>query len=50
MYDVIVVGDGFSGHGFKFANVIRAILTDLSVDGTTERDISPFTLSRFMNE
>lgn len=46
----IVLAGGFSGHGFKFASVIGAILADLSVDGTTDRDISPFTLSRFMSE
>ena len=36
-----------SGHGFKFAPVIGAILADLVVDGSTSWDISPFRAGRF---
>lgn len=43
----IVLAGGFSGHGFKFASVIGAILSELSLDGTTTRDISFLGLNRF---
>ena len=43
----IILAGGFSGHGFKFASAIGSILSDLSVDGTTAHDISPFKLIRF---
>lgn len=43
----IVFAGGFSGHGFKFASVIGAILSELSTDGTTTRDINFLNLKRF---
>jgi sarcosine oxidase len=43
----VVVGAGFSGHGFKFCSVIGEILADLALDGTTRHDIDLFRLSRF---
>ncbi|MDQ0877082.1 DNA-binding transcriptional LysR family regulator [Paenibacillus sp. V4I3] len=43
----VLVAGGFSGHGFKFASVVGEILSDLSREGITEQDISPFALSRF---
>lgn len=44
----VVVGGGFSGHGFKMAPVIGKILTDLAVDGgTKEVDMKYFTIQRF---
>lgn len=43
----ITVGAGFSGHGFKFASVIGAVLADLAVDTSPSQDIEPFRLSRF---
>jgi sarcosine oxidase len=39
----IVIG---AGHAFKFASVIGRILSELSVGGRTESDISPFTIGR----
>ena len=46
-YKNVVIGAGFSGHGFKFAPVIANILTDLVIDGTTTYPIELFQLSRF---
>lgn len=43
----VVVGAGFSGHGFKFAAVVGEILADLTLDGTTDHPDDPFKLSRF---
>ncbi|NUB90130.1 N-methyl-L-tryptophan oxidase [Haloterrigena sp. SYSU A121-1] len=43
----VVVGAGFSGHGFKFASVIGEILADLAVDGDTDHPIDMFRLDRF---
>ncbi|RDX57660.1 putative sarcosine oxidase, partial [Mucuna pruriens] len=33
----LIIGGGFSGHGFKMAPVIGKILADLAVDGETKR-------------
>lgn len=46
-YENVVVGAGFSGHGFKFASVIGEILADLAVDGQTTHGIEPFRAARF---
>ena len=43
----VVVGAGFSGHGFKFCSVIGEILADLAIDGSTRHDIGLFRLDRF---
>jgi sarcosine oxidase len=43
----IVIASACSGHGFKFAPVMGEILADLATQGSTERDISRFRLSRF---
>jgi sarcosine oxidase len=45
--DDVVVGAGFSGHGFKFASVVGEVLADLAVDGTTEHPVGQFSLDRF---
>jgi sarcosine oxidase len=42
----VVVGAGFSGHGFKFASVVGEILADLALDGATEHPAGMFELSR----
>ncbi len=47
-YPHIVIGAGFSGHGFKFSTLIGTILADLALHGTTNHDISLFRLSRFL--
>ena len=36
-----------SGHGFKFASAIGEILADLSTQGESRFDLTPFALSRF---
>jgi sarcosine oxidase len=41
----VVVGIG-GGHGFKFASLVGRILSDLAIDGRTERDIEPFRIGR----
>ena len=46
-YPQIVFGAGFSGHGFKFSNVVGKILCDLTLEGKTEHDISLFNAFRF---
>jgi sarcosine oxidase len=43
----IIVASPCSGHGFKFAPVIGAILADLVTRGATSHDISRFRLGRF---
>jgi sarcosine oxidase len=43
----IVVASPCSGHGFKFAPAIGAILADLVTTGATAHDIARFTLGRF---
>src|SRR5258705_6527649 len=39
----VAVGIG-GGHGFQFASVIGGILSDLPIDGRTQRDIQTFPL------
>jgi sarcosine oxidase len=41
----VALGIG-GGHGFKFASVIGRILSDLAIDGRTERNIEPFRIGR----
>lgn len=43
----IAIAAGFSGHGFKFSSVIGQILSELIEKGNTEKNISPFSISRF---
>lgn len=43
----VVVGAGFSGHGFKFTSVMGEILADLVTDGKTHHDIGMFGMGRF---
>lgn len=44
----VVIGAGFSSHGFKFVPVVGEILADLAMDGVTKRNIEYFRLSRFV--
>ncbi|XP_041961554.1 peroxisomal sarcosine oxidase-like isoform X2 [Alosa sapidissima] len=46
-YRNIVIGAGFSGHGFKFGPVIGKILYELSTGQLPSHDVSPFKISRF---
>ncbi len=43
----VVLGAGFSGHGFKFAPVVGEILADLALEGATQHPIEFLRLSRF---
>ncbi|XP_013358875.1 PREDICTED: peroxisomal sarcosine oxidase isoform X2 [Chinchilla lanigera] len=46
-YDNIIIGAGFSGHGFKLAPVVGKILCELSMKLTPSYDLAPFRISRF---
>ncbi|XP_012679509.1 peroxisomal sarcosine oxidase [Clupea harengus] len=46
-YSNIVIGAGFSGHGFKFGPVIGKILYELSTEQVPSHDLAPFKISRF---
>jgi sarcosine oxidase len=43
----VVIGAGFSGHGFKFCSVVGEIMADLVTKGTSEFDLRMFGLDRF---
>jgi sarcosine oxidase len=44
-HPAVTVGIG-GGHGYKFASLIGQILSELAIDGRTERDIEPFRMDR----
>jgi monomeric sarcosine oxidase len=44
----VVIGAGFSGHGFKFTTLMGKMLADLAVEGTTPHDTSLFKVTRFL--
>jgi len=44
----VVVGAGFSGHGFKFCSVVGEILADLAIDGGSRHDTALFDVGRFI--
>jgi monomeric sarcosine oxidase len=46
----VVIGTGFSGHGFKFGPVIGEILADLALGKEPPVDLATFSLSRFARE
>ncbi|MEB3210867.1 MAG: N-methyl-L-tryptophan oxidase, partial [Leptolyngbyaceae bacterium] len=46
-YPQLVIGAGFSGHGFKFTTLMGKMLSDIAMDGSTRHDTSLFKLSRF---
>ncbi|XP_070587648.1 peroxisomal sarcosine oxidase [Erythrolamprus reginae] len=46
-FENIVIGAGFSGHGFKFGPVVGKILCELSLGEQPTYDLSPFRLGRF---
>jgi monomeric sarcosine oxidase len=46
-YSNIVFAGGCSGHAFKFSTIIGKILSELSMTGQTQYDISLFKSSRF---
>lgn len=42
----VVIGAGFSGHGFKFTSVLGQALADLAIDGRTDLPIGFLSLKR----
>lgn len=44
----VLIGAGFSGHGFKFSTLIGRILAELALDGTTGYPIDRFNVGRFI--
>jgi len=42
----LVIGAGFSGHGFKFASVIGELLAGLAIDGRTSPEADFLGFSR----
>ncbi|XP_066296884.1 peroxisomal sarcosine oxidase-like isoform X2 [Branchiostoma lanceolatum] len=48
-YRNIIIGAGFSGHGFKLAPVVGKLLCELAMDKQPSYDMTPFSLSRFHN-
>jgi len=45
----IVVGAGFSGHGFKLAPVTGKLLAEMATGKNTSYDTTPFKLDRFLH-
>lgn len=43
----VVIGAGFSGHGFKFTTLMGKMLADLALEGSTPHNTQLFKLSRF---
>ncbi|XP_066552007.1 peroxisomal sarcosine oxidase [Amia ocellicauda] len=48
-YGNIVIGAGFSGHGFKFGPVVGKVLCELSLGKMPSHDLSPFRIQRFQS-
>ncbi|KAL2095354.1 hypothetical protein ACEWY4_010073 [Coilia grayii] len=46
----IIIGVGFSGHGFKFAPVVGKLLCELSLGKVPSYDLSPFRIQRFLSQ
>lgn len=47
-HDHVVIGAGFSGHGFKFSTTIGKMLTEIALDGETPHNDSLFKIKRFI--
>ena len=45
----VVIGAGFSGHGFKFGTMIGKMLTDIALDGSTPHNDKLFKVNRFVD-
>lgn len=43
----VVIGAGFSGHGFKFSTIIGKMLSEIALDGATPHNDSLFKIERF---
>ncbi|CAN9511208.1 unnamed protein product [Ophioblennius macclurei] len=46
-YKNIVIGAGFSGHGFKFGPLIGKLLSELALGEVPSYNLSPFSITRF---
>jgi sarcosine oxidase len=46
-WDNVVIGAGFSGHGFKFTTVLGEALADLALQGRTDLPIGFLSMRRF---
>ena len=46
-YPHVIIGAGFSGHGFKFTTLMGKMLADLAINGSTPHDTSLFKIARF---
>uniref|UniRef100_A0A4X2KU89 Pipecolic acid and sarcosine oxidase n=1 Tax=Vombatus ursinus TaxID=29139 RepID=A0A4X2KU89_VOMUR len=46
----IVIGAGFSGHGFKLSPVVGKVLYELSSESTLSYDLTPFRIRRFKHQ
>ena len=42
----VVIGAGFSGHGFKFGPLIGELLSSLAMEESPEFDLQPFSIAR----
>ena len=42
----LLIAAGFSGHGFKFCALVGRIMSELTQNGETDFDISPFRINR----
>ncbi|XP_041796914.1 peroxisomal sarcosine oxidase [Chelmon rostratus] len=49
-YSNIVIGAGFSGHGFKFGPIIGKLLCELSLGEMPSYDLSPFRIRRLQTK
>ena len=47
-HDHVVIGAGFSGHGFKFSTIIGKMLSDIALDGATTHNDRLFKIDRFL--
>ena len=48
-HDHVIIGAGFSGHGFKFSTIIGKMLSDIALDGETPHNDKLFKIDRFTN-
>jgi sarcosine oxidase len=46
----VVVGGGFSGHGYKFCSLVGEILADLALDGATRHEVGLFRAVRLSEQ
>lgn len=46
-YPNLVIGAGFSGHGFKFGAILGEILAAMALNAPPPFDVTPFSLARF---